>query len=292
MVIKFAGAWAETVAYNGVIYTIDRSTVTPSTPSPNDTVTNVSGVSITSATAGIITAIGTINVTNSATVSVDVTPNSLSGSATPSFAEWQTTEVKTVDGGINTNSFLVGSDDYDENIVRAQQEFGNNILVTYSEMAATLNGYDGEINKGISVDNDGNYVYFYWNGQLVSATVTRKGVITASALQNLQAKTNYDECYYYKVTGEPYEEEGETYVDYYYYAITSIEGTFNTVTNTTTTTTYTPTTIPSGLYWDNVTTVTIGSSIVSIDNDAFKKNCNNIAQNPKVIVKNADKIIR
>lgn len=269
------GAWGETVQHLGVTYEYTPVVAqydTTDVENGDQRVLNSAG-----ATSGELTFSGNYYQVATGTAVQNVSATALY-LATPTFESWS--ETTTTTGNSRQNGSYYVTDASYNSIVGYILGGGSVTLYTWDQVKA--NG-DGDFFKGWQKPANGSWTSpdlrtsesafeTYFNG-----STTSKGTYRPSA-------SNF---VFYKEITSTYDEIEDEYTDVvYYYAIYKLSTDVTTIVNTTTTTNYTPTTIPSGLNWDGVTTVTISSSITSIDNEAFRKNAGSIE---KFIIKNNDK---
>lgn len=256
LAISATALQAETVTNGGITYTYSL----PSGITWTDDFDPAYTTNASNASAGNVIIGGTRTNTKTATAEINPTATEVTGTAVD-FSSWtdNTTNKGSRTTVNNSDIYVTDAEAYSTEVAKIT----NATTYTWSEVVA--NG-DGQKFKGWQQTSSGSWTTptlktsttdfaNYFNG-----TTTSKGTYRPAA----------NSFIYVKETVQEYnEDEDETTDVVYYYAIYKITDAVTEVVDSTLTVTFAPTTIPSSVINANVTSLTIGSNIETIENDAF-----------------------
>lgn len=253
---------AETVTNGGVTYSYtlpDNIEWTNSNDKASASLTTgTDGVS-----AGYLTVTGTYTTTKTATATVNPTATAVAA-ASVDFSSWSdNTTFKGNRVENHSDPYYVGSDVYSSEMSRIAAA-GAVTLYTWDQVKANA---DGEQFKGWQQTSSGT-----WTSPTVKTTESAfetyfNGTTTSRGTYKPAASS----FYYYKTTEEVYDEDADDYITYIRYnAIYKLTDQTTNNIDSTLTVNFTPTTIPAGVLNADVATLTIGSSITSIADNAFE----------------------
>ena len=257
---------AETVTNGGVTYSYtipDNITWTESNNKASATLTTgTDGVS-----AGYLSVIGTYTTTKTATATVNPTATAVAA-ASVDFSSWSdNTTFKGYRSLPSNNVVYVGDNVYSLEIQRIIED-GNVTLYTWDEVKANANGnyfaaaykYDNEWTTDDPKDytSASEFEEFY-DGSTVTETDEDTGE------EYTMEKNSANDFMYYFYTKKVSGRNRNFYVGIY----KLVDQTTNNI-DSTLTVSFEPTTIPAGVITANVKSLTIGSNITSIANNAFE----------------------